>query len=44
MTITEPNPTASAAPTFDSLDPRTGAVVASHPIHSEADVRAAYAG
>ncbi len=41
MTITEPNPTASAAPTFDSLNPRTGAVVASHPIHTEADVRAA---
>lgn len=41
MTITEPTPTASAAPSFDSLDPRTGAVVASHPIHSESDVRAA---
>lgn len=41
MTITEPTPTAAAAPTFDSLDPRTGAVVASHPIQGEADVRAA---
>lgn len=29
--------------TFDSLDPRTGAVVQSHPIHDEADVRAAVA-
>ncbi|WP_181781093.1 aldehyde dehydrogenase family protein [Pseudonocardia pini] len=27
--------------TFDSLDPRTGEVVGSHPVHSEADVRAA---
>ncbi|HET6153190.1 MAG TPA: aldehyde dehydrogenase family protein [Marmoricola sp.] len=41
MTITEPNPTAAGAPTFESLNPRTGAVVASHPIHTEADVAAA---
>lgn len=30
-----------AARTFDSLDPRTGAVVGSHPVHTEEDVRAA---
>ena len=41
MTITDPTPTASAAPSFDSLNPRTGAVVASHPITSAADVDAA---
>ena len=29
--------------TFDSLDPRTGEVVGSHPAHSESDVRAAVA-
>ncbi|WP_209714480.1 aldehyde dehydrogenase family protein [Marmoricola sp. OAE513] len=40
MTITEPTGTRTAA-TFDSLDPRTGAVVATHPIASEADVQAA---
>jgi acyl-CoA reductase-like NAD-dependent aldehyde dehydrogenase len=27
--------------TFDSLDPRTGEVVGTHPVHSESDVRAA---
>ncbi|MBO9520767.1 MAG: aldehyde dehydrogenase family protein [Nocardioidaceae bacterium] len=43
MTITEPSPTAAAAPTFDSLNPRTGEVVATHAVHSEADVRAAVA-
>ncbi|MCW2784342.1 MAG: Aldehyde dehydrogenase [Marmoricola sp.] len=43
MTITEENPTAAGAPSFDSLDPRTGAVVATHPIHDEADVRVAVA-
>ncbi|RNL79102.1 aldehyde dehydrogenase family protein [Nocardioides marmorisolisilvae] len=42
MTITEPNPTAAAS-TFDSLNPRTGEVVATHPIAGEADVRAAVA-
>ncbi|MFL6062385.1 MAG: aldehyde dehydrogenase family protein [Marmoricola sp.] len=41
MTITEPGTRAAAS--FDSLDPRTGDVVASHPIHTEADVRAAVA-
>ncbi|RZI80635.1 MAG: aldehyde dehydrogenase family protein, partial [Microbacterium sp.] len=40
MTITEPTST-RAATSFDSLNPRTGEVVASHPIASEADVRAA---
>lgn len=40
MTITEDTGTRTAA-TFDSLNPRTGEVVASHPIHSEADVAAA---
>ncbi len=40
MTITEPTSTRSAS-TFDSLNPRTGEVVATHPIASEADVRAA---
>jgi acyl-CoA reductase-like NAD-dependent aldehyde dehydrogenase len=29
------------AASFDSLDPRTGEVVASYPVHTEADVRAA---
>ena len=42
MTITEPNPTAAAS-TFDSLNPRTGEVVASHPISGEAEVNAAVA-
>jgi len=32
---------AAQAPTFDSLNPSTGDVVASHPIHSAADVEAA---
>ncbi|MFL6022136.1 MAG: aldehyde dehydrogenase family protein [Marmoricola sp.] len=41
MTITEP--TTRPASTFDSLNPRNGEVVASHPISSEADVRAAVA-
>src|SRR5690349_10593842 len=41
MTITEP--TTRPASTFDSLNPRTGEVVASHPISGEADVRAAVA-
>ncbi|MEP6816057.1 MAG: aldehyde dehydrogenase family protein, partial [Marmoricola sp.] len=50
MTITEPTaeavqPTQQAAPegrpTFDSLNPRTGDVAGSHPVHSEAEVRAA---
>ncbi|MCX6395876.1 MAG: aldehyde dehydrogenase family protein [Propionibacteriales bacterium] len=42
MTITEPTGTRSAT-SFDSLNPRTGEVVASHPIASEADVQAAVA-
>ncbi|MFL6108329.1 MAG: aldehyde dehydrogenase family protein [Marmoricola sp.] len=41
MTITEP--ATRPAPTFDSLNPRTGAVVASHPIAGETEVRAAVA-
>jgi len=41
MTITEP--TTRPASTFDSLNPRTGEVVASHPITSETEVRAAVA-
>ncbi len=40
MTITEPTSTRSAQ-TFESLNPRTGAVVATHPIASDADVQAA---
>jgi acyl-CoA reductase-like NAD-dependent aldehyde dehydrogenase len=35
------NGAAAQAPTFDSLNPSTGDVVASHPIHSAADVEAA---
>jgi acyl-CoA reductase-like NAD-dependent aldehyde dehydrogenase len=35
------NGSAAQAPTFDSLNPSTGDVVASHPIHSAADVEAA---
>jgi acyl-CoA reductase-like NAD-dependent aldehyde dehydrogenase len=35
------NGSAAQAPTFDSLNPSTGDVVASHPIHSTADVEAA---
>ncbi|MEK6442365.1 aldehyde dehydrogenase family protein [Pseudonocardia sp. T1-2H] len=31
----------ASAASFDSLDPRTGEVVASYPVHTEADVRAA---
>jgi acyl-CoA reductase-like NAD-dependent aldehyde dehydrogenase len=40
MTITEPSGTRSAE-SFDSLNPRSGAVVASHPVASAADVQAA---
>ncbi|GAA4539484.1 aldehyde dehydrogenase family protein [Pseudonocardia xishanensis] len=40
MTST-PVVSAVGAQTFDSLDPRSGEVVGSHPVHSEADVRAA---
>ena len=29
--------------TFDSLNPRTGDVVGTHPVHTEAEVRAAVA-
>jgi acyl-CoA reductase-like NAD-dependent aldehyde dehydrogenase len=42
MTITEPTSTRTAS-TFDSLNPRTGAVVATHPIASATDVEAAVA-
>jgi len=42
MTMTETAPSAAAS-TFDSLDPRTGAVLASHPIAGEAEVAAAVA-
>jgi aldehyde dehydrogenase (NAD+) len=38
MTATEARP--SAATTFDSLDPATGAVVATFPIHTAEDIRA----
>jgi acyl-CoA reductase-like NAD-dependent aldehyde dehydrogenase len=42
MTITEPNNARTDA-SFDSINPRTGEVVAAHPISSEADVAAAVA-
>ncbi|HYS35820.1 MAG TPA: aldehyde dehydrogenase family protein [Pseudonocardiaceae bacterium] len=35
------NGSTAQAPTFDSLNPSTGDVVASHPVHSAADVEAA---
>jgi acyl-CoA reductase-like NAD-dependent aldehyde dehydrogenase len=38
---TDTTSSAPPAPTFDSLDPSTGDVVASHPIHSAEDVQAA---
>ena len=41
MTQLETDPRTSAS--FDSLNPTTGDVVGSHPIHTEADVRAAVA-
>ena len=43
MTITDSTPDQSTArqATFDSLNPRTGDVVDTHPIHREAEVRAA---
>jgi len=50
MTITEPSAettqpahqaAAESGPTFDSLNPRTGDVAGTYPIHSEAEVRAA---
>lgn len=42
MTITEPTDTAAgAAESFESLDPRTGAVIDRHPLTGEAGVRAA---
>lgn len=43
MTSTDAAPTAPAAQTFTSLDPATGAVVGTHPIHTAADVQAAVA-
>lgn len=46
MTVTENNAAADearGAATFDSLDPRTGQVVGTHPVHGEDDVRAAVA-
>jgi len=42
MTITDPTSTRSAS-TFESLNPRSGAVVGTHPIATDADVRAAVA-
>ncbi len=42
MTITEPN-SARSADSFDSINPRSGAVVARHPVSTEADVAAAVA-
>lgn len=41
--VLDPTRPAEPTATFDSLDPRTGDVVASHPVHSEEDVRAAVA-
>jgi aldehyde dehydrogenase (NAD+) len=43
MTLTENDHqlTEARPATFDSLNPRTGDVVETHPVHSEADVRAA---
>jgi acyl-CoA reductase-like NAD-dependent aldehyde dehydrogenase len=41
MTTTEADPTTRE--TFDSLDPRTGEVVGTHPVHSAEDVEAAVA-
>ena len=38
---TDTTSSAPPAATFDSLDPSTGEVVASHPIHSAEDVQAA---
>jgi aldehyde dehydrogenase (NAD+) len=46
MTQTEERTAQSAdgqRPTFDSLDPATGDVVGTHPVHNEEDVRAAVA-
>jgi acyl-CoA reductase-like NAD-dependent aldehyde dehydrogenase len=44
VTATEAPPAAELpARTFDSLDPRTGEVVGTHPVHDEAAVRAAVA-
>ncbi|HEX5120602.1 MAG TPA: aldehyde dehydrogenase family protein [Pseudonocardiaceae bacterium] len=41
MSTAEVDTSAQPSPTFDSLDPNTGDVVASHPVHSAADVAAA---
>jgi aldehyde dehydrogenase (NAD+) len=45
MTLTDdaPQATGSRPPTFDSLNPRTGDVVETYPIHGETEVRAAVA-
>ncbi|WP_408898471.1 aldehyde dehydrogenase family protein [Nocardioides sp. R1-1] len=43
MTSTDAAPAAPAAQTFTSLDPATGAVVGTHPIHTAEDVAAAVA-
>ena len=44
MTTVDSAPTGlDAAPTFDSVDPTSGAVVGSFPVHGESDVRAAVA-
>ena len=42
-TPTGVGPGAGASPTFDSLDPRTGAVLGSYPVHGPAEVEAAVA-
>ena len=41
MTQTEARP--GTATTFESIDPVTGDVVGTHPVHTEEDVRAAVA-
>ncbi|GAA4674618.1 aldehyde dehydrogenase family protein [Pseudonocardia yuanmonensis] len=43
MTASTEAPASTSTDTFDSLDPRTGAVVGTHPVHGEADVLAAVA-
>ncbi|MBM7516083.1 aldehyde dehydrogenase family protein [Nocardioides nitrophenolicus] len=43
MTSTDAAPAAPAAQTFSSLDPATGEVVGTHPIHTAAEVEAAVA-
>ena len=43
MTTAELDAVTTTGATFDSLDPRTGAVVGTHPVHSAEDVEAAVA-